>query len=457
MNRCRHVPRTVLVAALLLPQAQALAQAPERGVYAVTNVSVIPMTEEIVLANQTVVIEGGTITAAGPASETFIPAGATRIDGRGRFVVPGIAEMHGHLPVDPADAADYLLLYLAGGATTVRGMQGHPNQLELRRRVEAGQLLGPRMWLAAPALNGNSAPDEATAERLVREAAADGYDLLKIHEGLSPPVYQRIVATARELGLPFGGHVPDDVGVDGALAAGQTTIDHLDNYIDAMQPRRSPAFAATGPERRRLMAVHADRERIEDLAAATLEAGVAVVPTQRLWQVFAGAHDPNVLARQPENRYMPPATVDDWYQRISATYNNSSRIAAERESGIRQQLLLAMNEEGVEILLGTDAPQVFSVPGFSLHREMALMAESGMTPYQVLLTGTVNVARHLGIADRAGTIVAGNQADLLLLDANPLEDIGAMSALAGVMADGRWLPREFIDARLEAIAARQRR
>jgi imidazolonepropionase-like amidohydrolase len=383
-----------------------------------------------------------------------VPAGATRIDGRGKYLLPGLAEMHGHLPTNEAEAEDFLFLYLAGGATTVRGMQGHPTQLELKRRVNSGELLGPRMWLAAPSLSGNSAPDPATGERLVRQAKADGYDLLKIHEGLSAETYAAIVRTAREVGLRFGGHVPQEVGVSGALAAGQNTIDHLDDYIEAMQPEGSPALGASGAERQRLLPLRADVARIPVLARATREAGVAVVPTQVLWEVLRGAREPASLASQAENRYMPAETRAAWLRAATNAYDNASRESARREAQLRQLLLKAMSDAGVTILMGTDAPQIFSVPGFSLHRELPLMVESGMLPYRVLRTGTVNVARHLGVEAQAGTVAVGKNADLLLLDANPLEDVQAVARNAGVMVDGRWIAGDAIRARLEAIASK---
>jgi imidazolonepropionase-like amidohydrolase len=370
--------------------------------------------------------------------------------------MPGLAEMHGHLPTEQSEAEDFLLLYLAGGATTVRGMLGHPSQLAMRERVQAGDLAGPRMWLAAPALRGSNVPDTDTADRLVRQARADGYDLLKIHEGLSADVYAAIVRAANEFNLPFGGHVPDDVGVPAALAAGQDTIDHLDNYLEAMQPPRSPALAAEGADRQRLLAVHANRETIDDLAKDTRRAGVAIVPTQMLWEVLRGNHDPDELASLPELRYMPRATREAWYSQARNTYNQASRLSASREAGLRQELLAAMNEEGVLILLGTDAPQVFSVPGFSLHRELPLMVASGMTAYEVLRTGTVNVAAYFGNEADAGTVTAGKFADLLLLNANPLTNINAVADNAGVMFDGRWLAPAMIEARLAAIAAKYR-
>jgi imidazolonepropionase-like amidohydrolase len=444
----------VFLTASLTALALAEAQAPTRGTTAFTNVNVIPMDAERVLADHTVVVEDGRITAVGPTASMSVPAAATHIDGTGKYLMPGLAEMHGHIPVSRADAEDVLFLYLAAGATTVRGMQGHPNQLELDDDVRAGEILGPRLWLAAPAMRGENVPDIATAERLVHEAHAAGFDLLKVHSELTLEVYTAIARTAREVGLPWGGHVSEHVGVVNALAAGQSTIDHLDNYIIAMQPADSPALRAMDDERNRLLPLHADESRIPGLARATREAGVAVVPTQKLWEVLRGHRDPATLAAQAENRYMSQALRDQWLSRATEIYQSRSRESAAREAELRQMLLKAMSDEGVMILMGTDAPQVFSVPGFSLYRELPLMVDSGMTPYEVLRTGTVNVARHFEIEDQAGTVAEGKNADLLLLEANPLEDIGAIEENAGVMIDGRWLAPEMIAEGLEAIAAK---
>jgi imidazolonepropionase-like amidohydrolase len=432
--------------------------AQERATYAFVNVNVIPMDSERVLEDHTVVVRDGRIAAVGPAATTEVPAGATRIDGRGRYLLPGLAEMHGHLPgANAAVAEDILFLYVAAGATTVRGMQGHPAQLELKRRVDAGEILGPRMWLAAPALHGNSAPDPATAEQRVHDAKAAGFDLLKIHEGLSQETYDAIVRTARAAGLPFGGHVPFDVGVRGALASRQSTIDHLDDYVEAMQPPGSPALAATGAERARLLPLHADESRIPGLARATREAGVAVVPTQILWEVLLGAREASDMIDRPENAYMPRATVENWVNQTTAFRARADHAAAAREVQLRNRLLKAMSDEGVLILMGTDAPQIFSVPGFALYRELPVLVQAGMTPYEVLRTGTVNVARFFGIEDEAGTVATGRRADLLLLEANPLADISAIERNAGVMVNGRWLSPLYMRARLDEIAARNAR
>jgi imidazolonepropionase-like amidohydrolase len=444
-----------VAAAAFAGAATSEAQVPDRGTYAFTNVNVIPMDSERVLADQNVIVHDGRITAVGPAASTVVPEGATRIDGRGRYLLPGLAEMHGHVPgANIALAEDVLFLYVAAGVTTVRGMQGHPAQLELNRRVRAGEIVGPRMWLAAPSMHGGNVPDAETAERLVREAKAAGFDLLKVHENLSADAYAAIVRAATEVGLPWGGHVSQHVGVHGALAARQSTIDHLDDYVEAMQPAGSPALAATGAERARLLPLHADESKMTELARATREAGVAVVPTQILWEVLLGARAPETMIDRPENRYMPRTTIENWTRQAGNFHGNASRESAAREVELRNQLLKTMHDEGVLILMGTDAPQIFSVPGFSLYRELPVMVEVGMTPFEVLRTGTVNVARFFGIEDEAGTVAAGRNADLLLLDANPLDDITAIERNAGVMIDGRWLSPDYLRQRLDEIAAR---
>jgi imidazolonepropionase-like amidohydrolase len=202
------------------------------------------------------------------------------------------------------------------------------------------------------------------------------------------------------------------------------------------------------------MALNADEARIPELARATREAGVAIVPTQILWEVLRGARDPRLMADRPENRYMPPMTIQGWTNTVNDLRSRSDPAAAAREVVLRNRLLKAMSDEGVLILMGTDAPQLFSVPGFSLHRELPVMVDAGMTPFEVLRSGTVNVARFFGIEQEAGTVAAGRRADLLLLDANPLEDISAIEQNAGVMIDGRWLSAESIRRRLDEIAAK---
>ena len=438
---------------------QALAQTADSQPVAFVNVHVVPMDREGVLEGQTVVIRAGRIVAVGPAARVSVPAGAVRIDGRGKYLMPGLAEMHAHLPnpnapgASPALTETVLFLYVANGVTVARGMQGHPSQLELRDRIAKGELLGPRLWVGSPALSGNSAPTADSARRLVEQRKAAGYDLLKIHEGLSREVYDTIVASARRLGIPFGGHVPDPVGLSRALEARQTSIDHLDNYIVALESDASPIKNEAPEVRAQQLIYHVDEAKLPALVAATRAAGTWMVPTLALWETFAGTESLDTLRARPELRYVPVQWRDAWAQAVATMrQNNPDAEAGKRVVALRQRILKKLNDAGVGILLGTDSPQLFSVPGFSVHRELKSMLAAGMTPDQILRSGTANVARYFGAADDFGTVAVGRRADLLLLERNPLEDVGNVARRAGVVVSGRWLPESEIQARLARIA-----
>lgn len=430
----------------------------QQGLVAFVDVNVVPMDRERVLEHQTVLVQDGRITALGPVARTNVPSNALRVDGRGKYLVPGIAEMHGHItqPGNAFSPENVLFLYVAGGVTTVRGMQGHPSHLQLRQRVESGEIIGPRLYLSSPPLSGNNTTDVATAERRVREAKQAGYDHLKVHENLSKEVYDAIVRTAREVGLPWGGHVSGYVGVRGALAAKQSTIDHLDDYIDALERPDSPVRNAPLDQRMPALLNYLDESQIPVIAKATRDAGVAVVPTMPLWEVLRGLHSPESMSGRPELRYVPAQLRQNWANAARNSQANIPRDVAQREVDLRNRILKALSDAGALILLGSDAPQVFSVPGFSMQREMETMVAAGMTPFQVLQSGTVNVARFYGIENETGTVAVGKRADLLLLEGNPLQDIRNMARKAGVLVRGRWLPWSEIQKRLDELAEQYR-
>jgi imidazolonepropionase-like amidohydrolase len=420
---------TIAAFAMLAAVTSAHAQTPAQGTYAFTNVNVVPMSSETVLANQTVVVQNGKITAVGAANAVKIPAGATRIEGRGKFLMPGLAEMHGHVPGQNVQLAERVaFLYVAGGVTSVRGMQGHPNQFALRKRIESGELIGPRLWLSSPPLSGNNVGDVAAADATVRNFKSAGYDLLKVHENLSREVYDEIVATAREVNIPFGGHVSNHVGVLAALDAKQTTIDHLDNYVDEID----------------------DDLDIASLADRTVKAGVANVPTMPLWEVILGLHDPATMMDRPELKYMPAQMVEQWRNQVANIRAQANQENAAREAATRKKMLKALSDAGAVLLLGSDAPQLFSVPGFSIQREMETWVAAGISPFKVLQAGTTAVAAHMNDTANSGTVAVGKRADLLLLDANPLTDIRNVAKKAGVMVNGRWLAWPDIEQRLAA-------
>ncbi|CAN5845182.1 amidohydrolase family protein [soil metagenome] len=430
------------------------APAVEGGVLAFVNVNVIPMDRERVLSGQTIIIRDGRIAEMGAGLQP--PAGATVVDGGGRYLMPGLSEMHAHIP-PPQAGADLidrtLFLYVAGGVTTIRGMLGNPGHLELRERSARNEIVAPRIYTSGPSLNGNSAPTPEVAVRMVEEQAAAGYDLLKLHPGLSREVYDAIVSAADRVEIPFAGHVSAAVGLDRTLEVGQASIDHLDAYVEALAGRGGGFDPQEGGFFGFGLIDEVDASRIPQLAAATRAAGVWNAPTQTLIEHLFNAVDPEEMARWPEMRYVPPATVANWVERKRDIQRQPAftRERADRYIDVRRRLIRELHSAGAGLILASDAPQWWNVPGFSLHRELQMMVGAGLTPYQALESGTRNAAVHLGTTEW-GTIAPGRVADLILLEANPLENIGNMSRIAGVVLRGSWLPQEEIRMGLDRIA-----
>jgi imidazolonepropionase-like amidohydrolase len=459
MRTIKEILLFMLITALGTAHAQTPPNQAARPVMRATvfqNVNVIPMDRERVLENQTVVVRDGRITEMGDAKRIKMPADAVRIDGRGKFLMPGIAEMHGHLPHPNQGeqfARNVLLLFVANGVTTVRGMFGFPNHVALRDQVARGELLGPTVFAASPALGGQNVKSPEEARRLVKEYKAAGFNLLKVHEGLSVQVYDAIVAAAREEKISLGGHISNDVGLERALKARQSTIEHLDGYLEALEADNSPIRNADPQTRAQQLPNYLDERKIPALVAATRDAGVWNVPTMALWQTFFSKDSVETLRLRPELRYMPPQMIEQWsQQRTSQLQQNASPEMLKRVLDLRNQVLKALAQGEGKILLGSDAPQLFSVPGFSLQREMQAMINAGLTPYQVLESGTRNVALYLDGASEFGTVAVGRRADLILLDGNPLKDITNMEKKAGVMVRGRWIPADELKRILDEVA-----
>ena len=437
----------VATAAALAHTAALQAPPPDTAAIVFTDVTVVPMDRERVLEGQNVIVQGGRITAIGPAASMRLAAGATRIDGRGKYLMPGIAEMHAHVPGEQnPQAVDIMALYVLTGATTIRGMNGTPFQHELKRRIGAGEILGPTLFAVAPPFSGQSVGTPDDERRKVREFKAAGYQVLKIYPGIPRETYDAIVATAREVGIPYSGHVPPEVGLRHAIASKQS-VEHLDGYVETSRGQDAA---------------------IAELARASREAGIWVTPTMDVWKTILGTRSTDELRRRPELRYVRPEVADQWVKQTAQFARGGSSFwqAALEQVGMREtpteivalrdRVLLALYRAGVGIVLGADSPQVFSVPGFSLAREMRAMVEAGLPTYAVLEAATRNAAAFFGQQAEFGTVEVGKRADLLLLDGNPLEDIRNVHRQAGVMARGQWLPKAEVDRRLAEIAARAR-
>jgi len=411
------------------------------------NVTVLTMEDGAVLENVTVAISGNEIVSIGGPSETMRFRHLDhQIDGTGKFLVPGLAEMHGHLPsssVNSQQTKDTLFLYLAGGVTTVRGMLGHPVQFEMRKAIEAGEIAGPMLYLAAPSLNGNTVSSPEDGIEKAKRYHAAGYDLLKIHPGLTRAEYDAIAETAMALNMPFGGHVPAEVGLERALEAGQISLDHMDGYIIWLDGDKRIWNAQ-------------DLKRAVDI---TKKSGTWIVPTQALFNTFYsgdGSHErlsdatiTALLARQ-ENAYVSKRQLARW-ERIARSARPNP-VAVQN----RQALLKAFADADVNIAMGSDAPQTFSVPGFSIWRDIEVMVEAGLTPEQILIIGTKAAGLYFSDKDTFGTVKVGSRADLLLLNADPREDAANLFEPVAVIAAGRFYSRAAIDNRLKEIAARNK-
>jgi imidazolonepropionase-like amidohydrolase len=458
------IPRPTLAFALvaLSPAATTLVtHHPSRltqpaATVAITNVSVIPMDRERVLTNQTVVVQGGRITTVGPASSAAVPPGATVVDGSGKFLIPGLAEMHAHVPGGqaPMEVVERVLsLFALNGVTTIRSMLGDPRHLALRDEIARGQRLGPRFIASGgPSFSGNSVSSPAVAMQLVRDQKAAGYDLLKIHPGVSRAGFDSMAAEASRSRIPFAGHVPLEVGLHRALEARYNTIDHIDGFLEAMLRDGAPVTSAQSQFFGINLVEYLDEAKIVPLARAVKAAGVAIVPTEGFLVARYGAQPAESLMARPEMRYWLQNQVTAWGNDKRNTDAQVPAATRARFLELRRKVIKALQDEGVLLLLGSDAPQLWDVPGFSIHRELGYYVAAGLTPYQALATGTINVARHFGWEEESGTIAAGKRADLVLLDANPLADIANTSRIAGVMVNGRWLAREEIAARLQNLS-----
>ena len=434
--------------------------APAEQGLAFVDVSIVPMDADHVLEHQTVLIRGDRIAALGPAASTPVPDGATRIEGHGKWLMPGLVDMHVHL----GDADDGTL-YVANGVTTIRNMWGTLETLATRADYAAGRALGPTVYTTGPILDGKPPiwpgslaienAEEADKELTAEKAA--GYDFVKVYSRLGKEAYLGILAAAKKHGLRVVGHVPDAVGLDSVLAAGgQESTEHLLGYLMAVQEDHSPALGK--PEvgaNSRVALAHVDDAKLADIVRRTKAAGVWNCVTLVFFERFAALDDRDALLRLPAVKYVSAEQLATWdpkkdFRMQGMTTKDFATVRA--LVAFDERVTRALRDAGARLLLGTDTSNPFVIAGFAVHEELALLVDAGLTPFEALRAGTADAAEFLHAEREFGRVAPGLRADLILVDGNPLADVHNAARTSGVVLRGQWLPAVRLEAALDRLA-----
>lgn len=458
----------LILAALVVGQSN---KSPNPNVVAFVNVNVIPMDRERVLPNQTVVVRNGVIAEIGDVRRIKVPAAAQRVDGTGKFLIPGLMDMHVHLFTDDefpdAFAEDELKIMIAYGVTTIRLMTGTPEQLVLRKKSSNGEIIGPTIYAASPQFTGRKSSNayvvttEAEARDAVIKSKRDGYDYIKVTTYLKPEVYEAIVDEARKQNIQVVGHADSrSIGLQRALRARQQ-IEHLDSYLEALLPDSAPVKGSVSdiylynPKNWESID-YIDERKIPEVARWTVQSNPFVTPTLHLFKfTFGKGRTEESFKAQPDIRFYPQKVIDLW-SGVSKKYLATAAPIEKREKyiALRNKIVKAIYDAGGHVMAGSDTPEWLMLYGYTLHLELIDLRDAGLSNYAALEAATRNPALFFGTLNKTGTIETGKSADLLLLDANPLADIANTQKRSGVMLKGRYYPQSELNEWLEQIAPR---
>lgn len=429
------------------------------GTTAFVDVNVVPMTKELVLKNQTVLVENGIIKTIGSKDSVQVPKDAVVVEAQGRYLMPGLTDMHVHLAFSKND----LLLYAANGVTSVRNMAGYTepglnpliqvdNHMELKEKIKAGELLGPDICSSGQVLESKKGPSFAKpiyyavdtveqAEKAVIETKEKGFDFVKVYNKLPMDAFKAILDSSRKNRIKVVGHVPHGANLEEVLREKQLyTIEHLTGYINPFGEFKIP------------------EEKLGEYARITSEAGVWNCPTMTVWQNIFPKSKLKRIKESTDMRFASPvarkvwrSNIDGFNKKIAEGVEGYERTPSEH-IGDYMRLTGELHEAGAGILLGTDAGTLNVIPGFSIHQELENLVEAGLTPYEAIRAGTYNAALCMEKLDEQGTIEVNKQADLILLEANPLESVRNINRRSGVMLNGAWFPQGELDEMLEELA-----
>ena len=449
---------------------------PRKDVLAITHVGVVDMTGAPPRADQTLIIEKQRITALGPSDSTEIPRGAQILDARGKFLIPGLVDMHIHLTAagEPDGSRKFIVpLLLANGITGVRDMGGYVDSIfPLRKEIAEGKRLGPQIVTPGPYLDGNPpsfqpslvVTNSAEANEDVRQLVKRGVDFIKVQSILSRDAYFAVAAAAWREHMVFVGHVPDHITASEAADASQHSIEHLTNvmrgcasdeprlmrqqfYVSKTKQSLSQSRARESRWLHRLVQEYSP-EKCAELFAKFKEKDVWQTPTLVLLKDDAFPTLENRATSDERRKYIPRVVLDTWKKSGSEqTKGMSAQNSVLHAQLLRKSMLIVgeMQKAGVKILAGTDSPAPYVFPGSSLHDELQLLVESGLTPMQALQAATSRPAEFLHTTQDSGTVEVGRFADLLMLDADPLDNIAGTRKIRAVILHGKLLDRAALD------------
>lgn len=424
-------------------------QASETRTFAFVNVNVVPTDKERIIKEQTVIVRGDRIVEMGPTLKTRIPENAFRIDGSGKYLVPGLVDMHVHLrDYRDNEMSALLQLYVANGVTTVLNLSGIPRHLELREKTAKGELTGPTIYSSGPFISRTtgSSPTPEEVERAVIEQKRAGYDIIKIHGDFTREAYHKLFVIARREGMQVIGHAPRNLGIDAMIEEKQDAVAHAEEYV---YDKNSMSRAVAEIE-----------AELPLIAQRTARAQTWLVPNLTAYKnIGLQVADINAVLNRPEMKYIPPRIAEGWGPATNP-YMRFKNLSLEKfwaQYAVLEKLTKAFRDADVRLLVGTDAMNPSVVPGFSVHDELRDLVAAGLTPYEALRAATANAAEFLKAAGEFGIVAKGKRADLILLDGNPLDDVSVTSRRIGVMIKGQWFTQPELQKKLDELVASYRR
>ncbi len=429
-----------------------------------THVTVIDATGATPKQDMTLVITGDRISTLGKTGKVKVPRAAQAVDARGKFLIPGLWDMHVHVFNNPSGRPPndwYFRLFIANGVTSLREMWTKPEEMKYvsqwRQQFALGSFTGPRIAAVGTVLDGPTPrwPNTDTvatpeqARQMVRRIKAAGVDFVKVYDKLGRGEYFAIADEAKKEGFPFAGHVPFVIDAGEASDAGQRSMEHLNMLLESCSTEEEhlqKAEETWNDENTKEMLDTFDGQKCRRLSAKLAANHTWQVPTLVWNRRYFDADVAHVIG-DPRLRYIPADEQGTWkpYLLRQAKLTNREKYLREREWEARLNLVGEMRKAGVQFLAGTDVGNSYIFPGFSLHEELTLLVTAGLTPMEALQSATRNPAIFLGKLRDLGTIQEGKLADLVLLDANPLEDIRNTQKIRAVILNGRLLDRGELD------------